>query len=530
MVDSNDTGVQDCTTTDSRVLNLPLSVLHLGLKGNAIEKAGYRSVGDLKDISAGSIGQIPAVGRKTVELLQDRLQALLASVKDNGEIDWEHYCAAIQIPLVPALQNPRSGKEFLNSLPRIFAELADHLTDDTLAQILRERLCKPPGKQKTLEQIGEDTQPPVTRERIRQKEQKLFRQLVGGLLYDSYGDFGIHFHPAFSRWWRVAAESLPEVDEIDCKEFVETLATVWQVTPSSIIKQLPILLAVVTGESTMPRDFRSVVRIDAKWFGSFENSVSSVSVMKLRIGKYAEKLSEAGFLSLGDVARGLQSDIIARAVPINFSKLVKHLNMFASCIGDNGTPDWAKYQCSLGLARLPETYPADASQFAQELLDNLMQLLRQCTVTKRSVEIFKLRTCREKDQRMTLHQVAEELNSHQPTIKREETVMLNFLNDVLIARDFSSLPVWLDENWLNFWSEADSIFKVSGRDYHNFTENLSRYWRLTDRMLRGATPAIWAVLTGYPNGRPVRQAMDPDHVDPEVPVGRIRLKGFRKIH
>ena len=129
------------------------------------------------------------------------------------------------------------------------------------------------------------------------------------------------------------------------------------------------------------------------------------------------------------------------------------------------------------------------------------------------------------------------MNTHLPTIKREETVFLRFLNEILIGHDFSALPVWLDDIWLDYWDEARAVYETVPDDYGQFSKNLAWKWRLTVRDIGEAAPTIWAVLSGYPSDRRSKRSISKAPVVsqavaplPQLPVGRIRLRGFRRVH
>ena len=150
--------------------DLPIGVLHLGVKTATLEKAGFRTVGDLAKVTEEQITRIPTVGWRTADLLREHRQALIEASHTETGTDWDKYCETTHIPLLPHQSRPRSGKDFLASLPDFLAEVADNLADETFSEIFRERICQPPERQKTLDEIAATTRPPVTRERIRQKE------------------------------------------------------------------------------------------------------------------------------------------------------------------------------------------------------------------------------------------------------------------------------------------------------------------------------------------------------------------------
>lgn len=512
------------------VLSLPIGVLHLGVKSETIRRAGYQTVGDLKKVPVSSIYSIPTVGSRTADQLQKNIEALLSSADDEGRVDWTQYCELLGLPLIPKREETLAGQKFLESLPNVFSEVADNLADDVFAEILRDRLCKSSSKQKTLEEIAANAEPTLTRERVRQKEKKLLQQLVGGLLDDNYGRLCLHFRQEFSHFWRIASESFSDADEISVDDFVHRLSVLWQVDVTSVMKQLPILIAIVTGEPQMPSDFRTASQVQPIWFADLDPVVTSLSVMKLRLGKNAVRLAEEGFKSLGDIAFGVRTGQLPTSGSTAYRTLSAELDILASCIVDKKSIDWTRYQQLSRLPVYPNSPTDSALAFIREISDNIGGLLELSPITKRCAEIFKMRTGRGAAQRMTLHQVAAELRTHQPTIKREETIFLQYLNDILINREFYSLPLWLSDDWLSYWSEAAVVYETSGDNYDQFADNLSWRWRVSEISVRVAAPAIWAVLSGYPNGRPKENVLEGPHLKPSAPLGRIRLKGFRKLH
>ncbi len=507
---------------------LSIGVLHLGTKTRLLKEAGLLTVGDVKGLDLAALIQIPLVGRRTAdELVRNRL-ALQQAADDNGAVDWQAYCAVAGLPLLPA-RSPANGSELLAGLPSFFRALAEELDDNVLAATLFDRICRPPGSQKTLEEIGAAASPALTRERVRQKERKLLRQITGGLLNDSYDGLGIHFRPGFARWWQSAADALADVEEIGVASFVKRLATVWGVPETAIMEQLPALVAVVTGEPQMAAEFRAFAALDYRLFEESSRDLAHFPVLKLRIGKAAVRLVEAGLPLVGDVINSLRSGDL-KSVGVKAAKRVTdHLNLVASCISETGI-DRDVYRTAIKFDSLPATPPVSPADFATTLPEVIEQLLRSSNVSMRAVDIFRYRTGKDVRERMTLQQVSEVLGTFGPSVKREETVMLAWLNDVLVSQEFWRLDVWLDGTWLVWWAEALETFKRSGDDYNRFAHSLRDRWHLTGTEMKAAAPTLWAVFTGYPGGR--RSAYHPavPVVEVGTTTGRIRLQGFRRVH
>jgi hypothetical protein len=508
--------------------NLTIGVLHLGAKTRLLEEAGFLTLADVRDLDATLLSQIPSVGRRTVDEFVHNHNALLNAVDRDGSVNWEIYCAAVGIPLLPT-RPPVNGGEFLAGLPSFFAALADALDDRILATILLDRISKPTTSQKTLEEIGAAAVPALTRERVRQKERKLLGQITGGLLNETYEGLGIHFHPGFAFWWRKAADALADVEEIDVENFVKLLSNVWSIPQAAVMKQLPALVAVVTGEPQMAPGFRAFTALDPRLFTEGSGELNNLPVLKLRMDKVAIRLAEAGMQRFGDVVHSFRSGDLERMGVAPVKRVTDHFNLVASCLNE-GSVDWAGYRAILKLDCLPKTVPATPADFVRTLTQDTENLLRGHEVSVRAVEIFRRRTGKEARERMTLHQVGEELGTFASSIKREETILLAWLNDVLVGREFCSLHVWLDGTWLRWWDEASETFEQSRDDYDDFADSLAWRWRVSRQEMNAAAPTLWAVFTGYPDGRPPRSRSVIHLADADVGLGRIRLQGFRRVH
>lgn len=517
--------------------SLPIGVLHLGFKTTTLENAGFQTISDIRDVTPEQVSRIPTVGWRTADLYHRNRKALLEACDEDAGVNWDAYCQAIHTPLLPSVERPASGKEFLACLPVFLAEIAETLSDKTFAVILRDRIARPPGAQTTLDEIAAAANPRVTRERIRQKEKKLLGQLTGGLLNDSYGVLDMHFRPEFTHWWRLAADRLSHLEEIEFSEFIGVLSAEWDVTDDAVMAHLPVILAIVTGEPQMSGDFRKASRIDPRLFGCLSEELLVLPLRRLRLGRYADQLAGAGYDTFRDLVNGLRDGKLGSASGKAAVVATAHANSLAGCVTESGTVDWQAYRANNDLGCLPASPVANAAEFVSGLTSAITELLSGCRITKRAEDIYRLRTSRPLDSQMTLQAVADQLCTHLPTIKREETVFLAFLNEVLICKDFSRLPVWLDEAWIMHWHQATDTFGTYGDSYTVFADNLAWKWRLTDRELSRAAPTLWAVLTGYPTNRRLRGAVnrpavpiDAPVAEPQLPAGRIRLRGFRRLH
>jgi hypothetical protein len=512
---------------------LPVGVLHIGQKAMWFGQAGLSTIGQLSAVWPISMGQVPNIGASTIDLVGERFTSLMASAGDGEAVDWKHYSDLIGAAFVPEQIEFGSGDAFLASLPSVVSQIADRLEDPLEAAILLRRIAMPPGQQETLDDLARASTPRVTRERVRQKERGLLRDLARGLIWDDYGNLGIHFHPEFSARWKAAAAWFQGSDEITFADFVDGLSEVWGVSAEAVIQQAPIIMAIVTGDAQVPANFRSGFRIDARYYGPLPVSTSCLKLRVLRLGKYAEELLEHGIETVDDLIDCCRTGRISEIESRASRQALAQLAVLASCFADDCTIDWAMYRELQKMPAFPDEPPRSAAEFVLTVADEIEGLLCRSGVTGRAAEIFRLRTSRSLSCRPTLEQIGEQLETHGSSVKREETVFLQFLNDLLIERDYASAPVWLDETWLNYWRAANEVYLASSVDFDIFARQLSSRWCLSSSAYSDSLPTLWAVLSGYPDGRSPRRKRGQLTAKPAESVadtGRIKLTGFARLH
>lgn len=348
-------------------------------------------------------------------------------------------------------------------------EISDVLSDPTLVDILLNRLAKKPSAQMTLEDIGTNANPKVTRERIRQKEKKLLHQIAGGLIWDEYGGLDLIFRPEFSAWWRTAADHFEGQEEISFEDFVSGLTKVWGAEPEDVLRQLPIILSIVTGEVQMTATFRKAHRLDSIYFGDLPSSTKKLEFKKLRLGKTACQLSNHGYDTVEEFVDGCLTGEVFDVAKHPAKRVIDHLNRVKSVLNSQKEIDWNAYAEMEGLKSLPFNLRKSPEEFSRYLKEDLTEMIRNLNMYKGSEGVYSLRTSRPPRTRKTLAAVAEALNTHGPNIKRIETVLLERLNDLIISRDFSCLGYWLCGHFLSCWREAEAAFQLSEKNYDTFS-------------------------------------------------------------
>jgi len=527
------TTLSDCfqplQTKDIR--GLLIGVLHLGIKAQWFRKAGITTVGDMLDAWPIRLGSIGNIGNAIIERTHKRLTALVGAANSHGRIDWEKYTAEIGLPLVPSDSGTVLAGRFLSSLPEALEQIASNLPDEHFAEILKSRLAKPPAERKTLEEIAQSGSKKITRERVRQKEAKLLEQLANALIWDIYGSLGIHFKPVFSNWWKLAAARFQGVEEIEFDEFITGLGDVWGADTPSIIEQLPIILAIVTGDPNMPSGFRSAIRIDPVLYGRLPEETLALRLDKLRIGRGARQLAEKGVSTVGDFIEMCRSGDSMILDSAGGKSALVQLTALASSLTREGAVNWRQYLVDQELVSIPPQATSSPKQFSMQLTNVIETVLKTSCTYSRAPEIHRLRTSRTNAKRKTLQALADGWGVPGPSVSRDETFLKKFIFNLVIERDFSRSPFWFQKDWLRYWSDAARVFDSGSTNYSEFCQRLSNDWLTDASDLQGAFPTLWAVLS-CGRGR-LKDTNKTESIRVRLLEGqpaRIRLRGFRRVH
>ena len=509
-------------TVSEHISQLSIDVLHVGIKSRLFGKAGIATVGDLIQADRRSLEMIPGLGRKSVDAAYMALGHIVTASGSAG-VDWQTYCTVMGLPLLPT-QKFATGAAFVSGLHETLLEFSSQLDDPMLRDLVVSRLTVRPQEQSTLEEIAARHTPRVSRERVRQKEKKLLWQLAGALVWGEDHGLPVHFHPEFRDWWRRAADEFLGSDDIDLYQFVDRLAGTWDVDPETLISELPIILAVVTREPQLPSVYRTTLRVRPQ-LRSLTSESRAVSILHLRLGKRGNQLEEQGISTLGELVEWAKNGSATRDV-------MEHLDTLADCL-DKGDLSWQFYRERFALTTVPHDYHDDPVNFVLSFCDVIVTILDQIKPTMRASRIFRERTCLGESERPTLDQLGRKLGTFGPSVKREETILLEELNRVLVVGDYATVPFWIDGIWLSRFREAASIYVSSQHSYPEFVAQLANQWKVPSNLLQKAAPSLWAVFNGYPAGanrgnRKPREILS-EHVEPLMPM-RITLRGFRRVH
>jgi hypothetical protein len=513
---------------------LPLAMLHLDQKVEVLEDAGIATLGALVDKSPEDLMRLPGLGKSAVTHIAGRLEQIGQSVDSQGCIDWRAFCKAASLPLLPSGSGPRSGSEFLTLLSPLAEELAHHLADPLERAILVDRLTRPREEQRTLEELARGLDVPLTRERVRQREKRLLDSLSEALLFGEYSGLALHFDPDFSSYWAAAMRHLPADGEMTFEAFCQCLCSCWEVTLHELFAHLPFITAVLTSRSQAPPSLRAAKGVTAQSFAKLGISTKEMPIYRLPLGRHAGELDQAGLNDIGALIEALRFNRLGQVRQETIKEAGRLLHALNNASTAEGAIDWQVFADLAGFSLIPSIRMDNASVFMATVRDNVAQALAEGRITARSVDIFNLRTCKPRAERPTLETVGRALSVFGSGVKREETQFLKALNAQLVQLDMSVARVFYRPEFLDYWSESARIYQASAGSYDRFVLLLQTRWGLSAREVAQGAPTLWAVIDGYPRGKPRRRAVRHEAgvgvAAPLVAGGVVKLRGFRRVH
>jgi hypothetical protein len=528
------------------VLSLGIGVLHAGAKTKALIAAGYRNVGDLAAVGSSTLIALPGMGRSTVRKIEKSLQSLQDAQDEAGNIDWDRYCDAIDVPLLPVENGALDGNSFAAMVGVTLGQLGQTLHDPVLQKIIAGRISKPPHQRATLEDIGSSLPEPITRERVRQKEAKLLAALAAGLVNDDYAHLEVHFRPEFANYWKRAATHFADAEEdITFAALVDGLIEIWGADRAILLEHLPLIATVITGEVMTTSAFGDATRLDPRLL-TLSEADRSIPLRHLQIGRAARALRRHGIETIGDLISSIRQGTVSRASGAHYRTAIAHLDQVVASLDAHQRFDRHTYLENTGVPALPENDPSSPADFMQNLAANVSEILAANPPRMRSREIFVLRTARPIATRLTMEKTAEVLDTYGPSVKREETDTLEWLNEVILRGDQALAGIALRPVFSRTWQRINEVFDEANGDAELFQRYLAATFGIEESDVEPAMPTMIAVLTGYPYGRLgryTRMSVDPvlaeenTSIDEDVKEvaadtmpARIKLKGFRRTH
>lgn len=532
------------------VRNLTITSLHLGAKSKKLTEAGYDTVGKLASASNATLLNIPGMGRRSVDRIDDALSAILAAQDEDGKINWDVFCSVVGVRLFPENERSFDFANALASLPQVLSEAFEACESVEDHLILTKRIMAAPKERLTLEAVSELFETKVTRERVRQKEAKLLSRLARALVNDDYAKAPYRFRNEFTKPWKVAAAFFSEhADDISFNDFVHGLEKAWSIPRRNFAAVLPLITAIISGELPSGEDFRSAILFDTSHFRKGEFPVARLQLRMLQLNKSAEAMRKKEIGTVGKFIRGVTTGRIAVSDSSHTRKVYENIHLLAKCTDRDGLVDWWRYAKLSNVPFLPIEDVNDPRKFLDCIIPTSVGVLNSRQLSSRAAAIFSERTAVRLSDRPTTEALATRLGGLGVTIKMTETKLLKFLREVFVEKNLAIATVHLSAAFLEQWSFVEDCFPVWEQDTDRVLTRLAEGWGLDQSVVAPFMPAIVAIITGYPLGRLARHhrlqkaeehesvSIDTtsdfealDALDDEPVPQRIVLRGFRRQH
>lgn len=519
------------TRLNSHSFNLPIDCINLGKKSKHLNASGIITLGDLINEFGQGLRKFELVGRPTINLWLSNLGAISENITESGDIDWEGYCEDRDLTSIPSKVTITDGRSFLLSLPIALAEFTEVVSEPLESSILHHRISAPYKKRKTLEELGHEFG--ITRERVRQRESKLITQITDALIYDKYQFLSYRFNPNFSKYFQEIAFHFSEETEIHFHDFMSSVAEILNVEESEILPHIPVIISFLTGESIAPLE-RSVSKSlpSGLYQDNLPSEFDEISSKNIRLGKITDQLEDLGFITIRDLINSYTNDSLPFGAARK-DKVYHYLNDLSVTLEKHvdGNQFWHSHAINIGLKQLPEAPITSTFDFLDNVTSTLAKIIERDFRYKNALDVYLKRTSKPLKSRPTIEKTALMIGgTYSSHVKRLETDLVRFLNDLLIEENFRYSSVFMMPEFMRYWREIYIAYKEAKMYFDDFEAILLEKWQAHDSIFGEKIDLLWTVCNIYPNGRN-RQVLKPitmNKVIAEKP-NLIKLKGFKKI-
>jgi len=178
------------------VQNLALNQLHLdGKTYEGLIKAGITTIGELYNASDHHLSNIQGFHPSSLGNINGTLIALLNSLNKEDDVNWFQYWEAQGIQILPPTSTSNTlSEQVIGKLPQIIEEVFRRESNERAWLIIQRRFGLGKAEKLTLEEMGSAFG--ISRERIRQLEEKALGHLRKVLVEGYYTDKSYQVHPA----------------------------------------------------------------------------------------------------------------------------------------------------------------------------------------------------------------------------------------------------------------------------------------------------------------------------------------------
>jgi hypothetical protein len=221
------------------------ATLHFDKAGKKLRSTGINTVGELLQLLSVGISDLPGFGEKSFQEVARAALALSCSIDSRGNVDWLNYARLIAVTILPSPVDWHGNQtELLATFPELALKTVALTGSSRDEGIFRERILKPRFDRPVLEELG--TRHGVTRERIRQVEERSVNALRDALFLARYEQAAFRFQPELELLFRRAHKHFEEFGSRiwPRQAWIEELAAVWECPASLVAEHLTLFTSV----------------------------------------------------------------------------------------------------------------------------------------------------------------------------------------------------------------------------------------------------------------------------------------------
>ena len=499
-----------------------INALGIGAKSKTLRKKGYQTIGCLLNKDA-PISQTRAVGSSTIKTIINHL-AVVESAVVNGEFDLD-MLAQIQNTKIFPVDRSLDVEKLSEVISSIISSVAEEDPSSHAESISQYRICASGSESATLSEIAEMSSEKITRERVRQIEKRILKQ-VFQLLTQPYPTIGkVLVRPVLKLKFSDLLERLAGIEEISPADLGLLISQVWHCSPAEAFRLLPMIIAIIEGAARNTSDLKRLGDSPIEFFQTIEGNRGHWAVQNLAAERSLSiKFSTLGILTIEDLR-------VAWLNGLGFGQHEEFVRLVLSvaCSDSLNDADFLTALSDKIKSPIIPNQPKNWTGYFETIRHDIAEIIDHGTFWADARLIFEERTSKLPSERRTMAALGEKLNRIAVTVKRTETETLSRLALTILHNEGGYIQCLLRPDWIEFIHELNLAFSRFPNDPKMFRHSLEQSLQVDEEVITMAMPTVWALLSGKLTRKTYGKAKV-DLKELKQTLAPVKLSGFRSVH